>query len=113
VSRTFACFFEVGSSGAGAVLSWIRARVATVRARRRDSSLVADHDLSTGGVIGSIVDAHEDSQGARIRAKFASTERRRRMSARSSSGFVSSTVKPTVAAAGRMYLSVNSVRMAL
>jgi hypothetical protein len=39
--------------------------------------LVADHDLSTGGVTGSIVDAHEDSHGARIRAKFASTERRR------------------------------------
>src|SRR2546430_8158547 len=34
--------------------------------------LIADHELSTEGVIGSVHDAREDSTGLRIRARFSS-----------------------------------------
>src|SRR6266566_4935631 len=34
--------------------------------------LIADHDLSTGGVIGSVHDAQEDAVGLRVRARFSS-----------------------------------------
>jgi HK97 family phage prohead protease len=34
--------------------------------------LIADHELSTGGVIGSVHDAREDGTGLRVRARFSS-----------------------------------------
>jgi HK97 family phage prohead protease len=37
--------------------------------------LIADHELSTGGVIGSAHNAREDHAGVRLRAKFASTHK--------------------------------------
>ncbi len=39
--------------------------------------LLADHDPSTGSVLGTIFDAAEDLQGLRIHARFASTQRAR------------------------------------
>jgi HK97 family phage prohead protease len=37
--------------------------------------LIADHELSTDGVIGSVVKATEDSHGARVRARFSSIQK--------------------------------------
>src|SRR5260370_39785356 len=37
--------------------------------------LIADHELSTSGVVGSGKDAREDSLGVRLRAEFASTQK--------------------------------------
>lgn len=37
--------------------------------------LIADHDLSTAGVIGSVHDAREDGVGLRVRARFSSDQK--------------------------------------
>jgi len=37
--------------------------------------LIADHELNTAGMIGSVSKAHEDGQGVRARARFASTQK--------------------------------------
>ena len=34
--------------------------------------LIADHELTTEGVIGSVVEANEDGTGLRVRARFSS-----------------------------------------
>src|SRR5258706_13418054 len=37
--------------------------------------LIADHDLSTAGVIGSVHDAREDGTGLRVKARFSSDQK--------------------------------------
>jgi HK97 family phage prohead protease len=45
------------------------------RASAQPLPLIADHDLSTGGLIGSVKDAHEDKTGLWVRAVFSGTDR--------------------------------------
>jgi len=42
---------------------------------RQPLPLIADHDLSTAGVIGSVHDAREDATGLRVRARFSSDQK--------------------------------------
>jgi HK97 family phage prohead protease len=55
---------------------------------RQALPLIADHNLSTDGVVGSVVEAKEDGVGLRIRAKFASDQRSQDLRAKVRDGHV-------------------------
>src|SRR6266536_1962595 len=52
-----------------------RKTLADREASGRPWPLIADHQLSTDGMIGSVANAREDGQGVRVRARFASTQK--------------------------------------
>src|SRR5258707_2816808 len=69
----YASVFGNGGQGGGVVLPGVFKNTLRSWSRRpQPLPLIADHDLSAEGVIGSVHDAREDATGLRVKARFSS-----------------------------------------